>query len=260
MSLLHFIVMTSVFLFSANGIALAQPSDNTDLASYDYFDDEDFESYEPINIAEVKDPFEKYNRKIFAFNETFDKYFFEHVARVYHDYLPEPARNIAHNFVTNLFLPVSTVNSILQGKTENSLSSFSHFLINSTVGIGGLFNVARHKGIKYNDEDFGQTLGHYGVGSGFYIMLPVLGPSTIRDFGGTLVDKAVNPLEFNLLQLGHKENFVNPGYLISLAGISGVDKREALLNVIDDIRHESFDPYATIRSAYIQKRNADIKN
>jgi phospholipid-binding lipoprotein MlaA len=169
-------------------------------------------------------------------------------------------RNVVRNFVTNLSLPVSTFNSILQGKSENSLATFSHFLINSTIGIGGLFNVAGEKNIRYNQEDFGQTLGHYGVDSGIYIMITFLGPSSARDLGGLAIDKSVNPIEFNLLEVGGERNLMPTDYRLALATTTGIDKRESLIDIIEDVRKDSFDFYATLRSAYIQKRVTEIKN
>lgn len=249
-------------IFTYHNQALAQASDKEmQVVSHKAFDDEDdFESYETTNIVEIKDPLESVNRKIFIFNDSFDKYFLEFVAKAYREQLPKPVRTVVRNFITNLSLPVSTFNSILQGKSENSLATFSHFLINSTIGIGGLFNVAGEKNIRYNQEDFGQTLGHYGVDSGIYIMIPFLGPSSARDLGGIAVDKSVNPIEFNLLEIGGERNLIPTDYRLALAATTGIDKRESLIDIIEDVRKDSFDFYATLRSAYIQKRVAEIKN
>lgn len=239
----------------------SEPTKETKIASYRAFEDEDdFENYETESASEMKDPLEKYNRKIFIFNDTFDKYFLEHLAKAYRDQLPKPVRNVVRNFLTNLSLPVSTLNSVLQGKTENSLATFSHFLINSTIGVGGLFNIAGEKNIRYNHEDFGQTLGHYGVDSGIYIMIPFLGPSSARDLGGLAFDKSVSPIEFNILEIGGEENLIAVDYRLTLAATAGIDKREALIDIVEDVRKDSFDFYATLRSAYTQKRIAEIKN
>lgn len=255
-----FLITIFVSFTLINDSFAANKKTNT-VASYQAFDDEDdFESYEEINISDIKDPFEKYNRKIFAFNDTFDRYFLEYVAKAYRNNLPKPVRNTVRNFLTNLSLPISTVNSILQGKTENSLATFSNFLINSTIGIGGLLDVAGERNIKYNQEDFGQTLGYYGVGSGVYIMLPFLGPSSGRDFGGMIFDKSINPIELNLFEIGGETNLIDTEYRIAMAATSGVDKREALIDIIEDVRKDSFDFYATLRSAYAQKRSSEIKN
>lgn len=228
-------------------------------AMYYQEDEEDFESYEETT-AVIYDPMESVNRKIFAFNDVVDRYFLEYVAIAYRDGVPQPARKGIRNFLLNLTLPVSAVNSIFQGKFENGMATFSNFLINSTIGIGGLRDVAADKGIRYRPEDFGQTLGFYGSNSGAYIIIPILGPSSTRDLTGWLADKAINPIEFNLLEVGGKRDLLPPDYRLGIALASGLDKRENLIDIIDDIRKESFDPYATIRSAYLQKRISEVKN
>lgn len=224
-------------------------------------EDAEFAAYETSESSqEIYDPYEKVNRKIYAFNDTFDRYFLERVARAYRKNLPEDARDAVHNFLNNLLLPVSALNSLAQGKTDNALATFSNFLVNTTVGLGGFFDVAGKKGIFYKQEDFGQTIGHYGVGSGAYIMVPFLGPSSTRDFSGFLVDRAVNPVGFNVFEIGGRHAEIPFQYIAGYIVISGIDSRESLLDVIDDIRKDSFDPYATIRSAYLQKRLNEIKN
>lgn len=224
-----------------------------------FTDDDEFETYETGDVIEIYDPLEKYNRKIYSFNDAVDRYFLEHVARTYRSVAPQTVRKSARNFLVNLSLPISALNSFLQGKVDNGLATFSNFLINTTIGVGGLFDVAGEKNLRYRQEDFGQTLGHYDIGSGAYIMLPILGPSTTRDFGGWSVDKAVNPLAFNAFDIAEK-NLLTSEYRFGLIAASGIDTRESLIDVLDDIRADSFDPYATIRSAYLQKRATDIKN
>jgi phospholipid-binding lipoprotein MlaA len=224
------------------------------------FESEDeFEEYERENTVEIYDPLEKVNRKIFVFNDYLDRYFIEHVAIFYRDSVPQKARSSIRNFLTNLSSPVSSLNSVLQGKIDNGLATFSSFLINSTVGIGGMFDVAGEKGILYKTEDFGQTLGHYGMNPGPYLVIPLLGPSSARDASGLVVDGSVNPTGFNLLSIGGSKNLIDGEYRLTLAALGGIDKRESLIDILASIRTESFDPYATIRSAYLQKRFTDIK-
>lgn len=245
--------------FSALAKSKAKPTASEPI--YQRIDaDEDFETYETAEAEEIYDPYENVNRKIFALNDVFDRYFAEPIAKGYRSLIPRPARNSVRNFLNNLASPISGVNSLMQGKVDNSLATFSNFFINSTIGIGGLFDVAGQKGIIYKSEDFGQTLGHYGTKPGAYLLLPVLGPSTIRDFGGWSTDTAIHPLGFNLLHIGGEINLVDPDYRYGLAIMSGIDMRESLIDIIEDIRKDSFDPYATIRSAYMQKRATDIKN
>jgi len=229
-------------------------------SNFSLVEDSEFESFETTGAEKIDDPLEKYNRKIYAFNDSLDRHFLEPVAKTYHDLVPHGVRISIHNFLTNLASPLSAVNSLLQGKVDNSLATLSNFLINSTIGVGGLFDVAGQKGVFYRHEDFSQTLGHYGVSSGAYLMLPVFGPSSARDLGGLAVDKSVDPLGFNFLKIGGAEGIVDANYRLALGAIGGIDTRESLLDILDDIRKDSFDPYATIRSAYLQKRSTEVKN
>ncbi|MDX2083143.1 MAG: VacJ family lipoprotein [Rickettsiales bacterium] len=223
-------------------------------------DDADFEIYNSENDQEVYDPLEKYNRKIFAFNDFLDRYFLEHIARGYRLYIPKPIRNSTRNFLTNLNAPISAFNSLLQGKSDNTLATISNFLINSTIGLGGLFEVAKSKGIKYNKEDFGQTLGSYGINSGAYLVVPFLGPSSTRDFSGFVTDQVINPASYNIFRIGGKTYLIGKNNLFILNSVRTIDSREGLLDITDDARKDSFDYYATLRSAYNQNRNFDIKN
>lgn len=253
----HFIALIIAFTF-CGGFAFAKIS-QTNPQSYD----DEFATYEAEfnknTQKEIYDPLEKINRKIFSFNNTLDIYLVEPVARAYRDYTPKAIRDSLHNFVTNLTLPISAINSFAQGKVENGLATSSNFLINSTIGIAGLFDVAGNKNIKYKEEDFGQTLGYYGVTSGPYLMLPFLGPSNGRDFGGYVVDRSGDPMGFNLLQIGGSEDAISVEARTASAAISVLDLRERLLDPIADARKDSFDLYATLRSVYIQQRELKIK-
>jgi len=230
------------------------------VAQDDFSDEAEFETYETENEKEVYDPLEGLNRKVFAFNDFLDHYFLEYVAKTYRKDVPKAARDSVRNFLNNLSAPVSAFNSFLQGKGENGLTTFSNFLINSTIGIAGLFEVAGEKGVRYRQEDFGQTLGHYGSSSGPYLMIPFLGPSTVRDFSGMITDQVVNPTSYNAFKIGGKTYLIGEEALIAITVMRTVDSRESLIEVIDGIRQDSFDYYATIRSAYSQRRFNEIKN
>lgn len=221
--------------------------------------DLEFENYQSTTTVKIHDPYEKINRQIFAINDIFDRYFFEHVAKTYRNTLPNPARRMIRNFLSNISLPISALNSFAQGKVDNGLATFSTFLINSTIGCAGLFNVAQSKGINYKFEDLGQTLGFYNIDQGAFIMLPALGPSTSRDFAGWVVDKAINPFSYNIAEIGGEKQLVNNQFLIATGSLYSIDTRESLIDIIDDIRQDSFDTYATIRFAYLQKRAQEIK-
>lgn len=240
------------FLFlSINSLAKEADISEDEFAEYE----KEFSSSE----EEIYDPYEKTNRKIFVFNDFLDRNIFTPVARAYGNYVPTPLKKGIRNFTTNITLPISTINSFAQGKVNNGLATFSNFLINTTIGIGGLIDVAGNKNISYTKEDFGQTFAHYGSKSGPYLMLPIIGPSTLRDASGSALSSAIDPMGFNILQVGGSENFVEAEYRISNTLISSVDTREDLLKVTDDLRKESFDLYATVRSLYIQNRNAKIR-
>lgn len=228
--------------------------------TFDEFDKE-FEKFESqISKGNIYDPFEKFNRKIFKFNNLVDKYYIEILAKSYRKTIPKKARLSIRNFIDNLTLPVSAVNSLLQGKIDNTLSTISTFLINSTLGIGGLFDIANKKGIKYDREDFGQTLGYYGIEANAFLMLPLIGPSNVRDFGGFVINNSIDPMGLNTFNIGGDTNFIENKYRLAYTFAKIVDSREEIIDILDNIRKDSFDPYATIRSAYLQRRIAQIEN
>ena len=251
-----------IFALATTSTAISATNSPDQTFAYSEFndeDDEDFDFYESDTSAEIYDPLEKINRKIYVFNDTLDRYFLEHVALFYRNEVPDVARISIHNFLNNLTLPLSVVNSLMQGKLDNGLATFSNFLINSTLGIGGLIDVAGNKNIQYQSEDFGQTLGYYGMGSGAYLMIPFFGPSSTRDLSGMAFDSALDPLKFNLFKIAHNQDFINDELRFIITGMTAIDNRERLIDVLNSIKKESFDPYATIRSAYLQKRESDIK-
>jgi phospholipid-binding lipoprotein MlaA len=223
--------------------------------------EKEFSKFESeINKGSIHDPFENFNRKVYKFNDTIDRYFIEHVARSYQKSIPKKARTSIRNFLDNLALPISALNSFAQGKVDNGLATFSSFLINSTIGLGGFLEIARAKGINYEREDFGQTLGYWGVGSKNFLMLPLFGPSNARDLSGFIFDRSIDPSGFNVLKIGGNSDFISNDYRIFSTAIKTIDNREELLDIIDSVRKDSFDPYATIRSAYLQRRLAQIEN
>jgi phospholipid-binding lipoprotein MlaA len=204
---------------------------------------------------EIYDPFEKFNRKIYSFNNTLDKYALRPIAKGYR-WLPKPIRKTVRNFITNITTPLTMVNSLLQGDVQNTSVSFRRFVINTIAGVGGLFDVATPYGLRHRKEDFGQTLGAYGIEAGPYLMLPVLGPSNTRDFTGTVTDTFINPVWY----IEDPKILSDDEFRIGLAIVSGVDKRESLLEVVDDIERNSLDPYSAIRSAYTQRRDYEVNN
>lgn len=196
------------------------------------------------------DPFESMNRGTFAFNEALDGAVFEPVAEGYRAVVPKPVRTGVRNVLVNLRAPVNAANQLLQGDVEGFSSDTMRLLINTTFGFGGLIDVASAVGLKYEYEDFGQTLGVWGVGHGPYWVAPVFGPNSVRDHVGNLVDLYADPLRFYL------HNVDEDGWQYARLGVTFVDKREELLDVLSDLRKSAIDYYATLRSANYQRREA----
>jgi phospholipid-binding lipoprotein MlaA len=200
------------------------------------------------------DPLEGYNRVMFKINDTVDQAIMQPVAMSYRTVVPRPIRIGVRNFLHNLRTPVNAANNLLQGNIRGVATDLSRFAMNTTIGLGGLIDVAKDTGLRYKPEDFGQTLGVWGVGHGPYLVIPLLGPSSVRDATGLVVDSYADPVRLYLYTT-HQETL----YYIR-AGLIGVDEREALLDAIYDLRKHSFDYYAATRSAYFQERDAMISN
>lgn len=198
----------------------------------------------PAVAEEVQDPWESWNRKVFLFNETLDSYVMKPVAKGYQRITPDPVENSVSNLFANVNeLPVSA-NALLQGKPPDAGKSLLRFLINSTVGIFGLFDVATALGVHEQKEDFGQTLAVWGVPSGNYLMLPFFGPSTPRGTAGLAVDMWANPLNVD-----HLETRVAVWTLKVVNGRASLLKAESLI---------SGDRYGFLRDAYLQQRQYRI--
>jgi len=191
------------------------------------------------------DPLEPVNRAVFKFNETADKYALRPVAKVYADITPAPARQGITNFFDNLQEPRNIVNAILQAKFVQAGKNLGRLLLNSTAGLAGFVDVATEVGLEKHEEGLGQTLGYWGVGEGWYLMLPLLGPSTNRDLVGFAGDSFVNP------------SFYLPGrydvYSISANAVNLVNTRANFL-AADGILQQQFDRYLFVRTAYLQQR------
>ena len=206
---------------------------------------------EPTQIA---DPLEPVNRYIFAANLALDTTVIEPVATVYRNIVPDPARDSVRNFLRNLESPVLLTNDVLQRDIGAAGVTTKRFFINTTVGILGLFDRAADMGLARRDEDFGQTMGTYGVGPGVYLVLPILGPSSLRDAAGNFVDYYFDPLNY---YAGNTDR-ANISFL--RAGIRGIDTRARVIETLDEIERTSIDFYATIRSLYHQRRQSEIRN
>tara|TARA_Y100000741_G_scaffold262736_1_gene203288 strand:- start:183 stop:980 length:798 start_codon:yes stop_codon:yes gene_type:complete len=207
----------------------------------------------------VKDCFESVNRGIFAFNQGLDKVLFKPLAKGYRK-LPQPIRSGTSNAINNLGNVVTIPNNILQGQLKDASMNSVRFIINSTLGIAGIFDVASYYGIEKRDkEDYGQTLGALGVGEGCYFVLPVLGPTTIRDSVGSLASVVGGDAWYNVTVANDTQYFNESDYYFTEV-LSGVDFRAKNLEAFDSLENTSIDLYASIRSLYLQDRERKIEN
>lgn len=202
-------------------------------------------------VTDPNDPYEAQNRQVFALNEAVDRNFMLPVAKFYVRTVPEPARDGIHNFLGNLDVPVTFANDVLQGAPERAADSLGRFTINSTLGIGGLIDVAAKLGIPEHDSDFGETLGVWGVGDYPYLVLPVLGPSNPRDALGYGVDIVMDPSTW----ISWRSDIY---YKVGRDAFKFVDERAQNIDTIAEIERSSVDLYATLRSLYRQHREAQI--
>ncbi len=202
---------------------------------------------------EIYDPLESINRAVFGFNNVADKIILEPVAKGYKK-LPPPVQSGIGNFINNLKLPLVVVNQLLQGQGKNAVESTGRFFINSTIGIFGLIDVADDIGLEQTQEDFGQTLATWGLGDGFYIVLPLFGPSNVRDTTGMLMTMVTDPI--NAYAVNEGEAWIVPFRTASNA----VDQRSKIIDEVNALRDNSLDYYAAVRSSYYQNRRAAINN
>jgi len=209
--------------------------------------------------GQVKDCFEKVNRGIFAFNQAIDGLIFEPLAQGYRK-LPSPIRTGTSNFIGNISTLLTIPNNVLQGSLDIAGKNTLRFLVNSTVGIVGLFDPASAIGLNsYEKEDFGQTLGSWGVGEGCYIVLPVLGPSTARDTLGSLGNYMGGDAWYNVTVRNDTHYFSDFDYYAS-KGVGGVDFRAKNFDDINNLEENSVDFYASVKSLYLQDRRKRILN
>jgi len=203
----------------------------------------------PGSKPDPRDRFERVNRSVYAFNKAVDHAVLRPVARAYVKVTPQPVRRCIANFLGNIDYPITIINDALQGKVHDGLSDAARFGINTVVGIGGLFDPATHWGFEKHDEDFGQTLGKWGVHAGPYLMLPILGPSTMRDAPAKVVDHFSTPRTYFL------DTNADLGFSVAAA----VDKRAGLLDT-DELIDKAYDPYAFLRNAWLQRREYQVRD
>jgi phospholipid-binding lipoprotein MlaA len=190
-----------------------------------------------------QDPWESWNRGVYRVNDKVDRAVIKPIAHTYVRAVPAPARTGVSNFFANLRTTTVLVNDALQGKFGAAANDLARIVVNTTVGVGGLLDPASQMGLDKNDEDFGQTLGHWGLRPGPFVEIPVLGPSDLRDGSGRVVDIFTSPTHYI------SNNWVSYG----LDGVGALNTRAGLLS-LDETLQKVFDPYAFIRDAYLQRR------
>ena len=233
----HLLVITAVLLASLGGCATPPPASDKDAVT-DY--------------NETNDPLEPTNRVIYAFDDGLDTVLLRPAAVAYRFVVPQPVRSGIHNVLSNLGTPVQLSNDMLEGKPRRAGDTTMRFLINTTVGVLGIFDIAKDWGYPDHDADFGMTLALWGLPEGPFLFLPVLGPSDPRDAIGRGVDAAMDPF-----------TWVGQGAAVraldwSRFGMSALDQRERHLDDIESVKKTALDPYATFRSLYRQHRHAQI--
>jgi len=230
---------------SASGIEEESGNDFTD-DELDLFDDE-FEE----DTVHVADPLALWNRAMFHFNDKFYFWVLKPVARGYRVVVPSPVRIGVKNFFTNITTPIRMVNCILQWKWQAANAEFARFLINSTVGVLGFGDPAkRFPKLNPSEEDLGQTLGAYGIGNGFYVVWPFLGPSTLRDSAGLAGDLFLNPIFY-----------VEPiEAAVGIASYKTVNDTSLKIGDYESLKEAAINPYEALRDAYIQHRTSKVKN
>jgi phospholipid-binding lipoprotein MlaA len=202
-------------------------------------------------ISDPNDPYEETNRSAFQSHLALQRNVVKPVEDVYIDTVPDPVRSSLHNFLVNLEFPVIFINDLLQIDPKRAGATFTRFVVNSTAGVGGIFDIANLIGVRFRDNDFGATLANYGVGDYPYLIVPVIGPTNPRDLSGKVVDVFLNPLHFVAL----------PGGVLTDVGQSGLkelDKRSENLDELDKISKTAADSYAAVRTLARQRRKAEI--
>tara|TARA_B100000700_G_scaffold217871_1_gene239686 strand:+ start:576 stop:1364 length:789 start_codon:yes stop_codon:yes gene_type:complete len=235
-----------IFLITTSGVSLAGSDGKIELSKDN-------------NNGEVKDCFEGLNRGIFAFNQALDQIIVEPIAKGYR-YLPGPIRNGTSNFLNNLSLVVTIPNNLLQGDFALAGKNTARFAVNTTIGVLGLLDPASRIGLNdYDKEDYGQTLGTWGVKEGCYLVLPVLGPSTVRDTLGSFTNYLGGDAWYNVTVRNDTKYFSDFDYYASV-GTNGIDFRAKNLESFDNLEKNSIDFYASVKSLYLQDRKKRILN
>jgi phospholipid-binding lipoprotein MlaA len=207
-----------------------------------------------IQQTDPNDPYEGLNRFFFEVNDALDGVILRPIAIAYRTVVPEYGRQRVRNVLQNVDSPVIFVNDVLQGEGDRAGTTFMRFIVNTTIGVGGIWDVATEWGLPHHDEDFGQTLAVWGLEEGPYFYLPLLGPSNPRDSVGRVVDMGFDPLTY--VQWGDDNEWIP----VARFGLNIIDVRSRNIETLDEIERNSVDYYASVRSLYRQVRNDAIRN
>lgn len=247
------ILLISCCVFYCQGLCLAEELRSE--KSFAVVEDVNDKNGEDSNA--IWDPIEGFNRAIFWFNGKIDRYFLKPIATVYDATVPDVLQVSVKNFFSNLRFPVNLLSHLAQLKFEKAGDDTARFFVNSTLGVVGLLDVAEDLEIEEDYQDFGATLGYWGIDSGMYIMLPILGPSCSRDSIGRIVDTLAHP-SFYLSYLDLSQRETN-AIMFSTRGLDLVQGRADLLEALEIGEEASFDYYSFVRSSYTQRRNALVR-
>ncbi|WP_372695374.1 VacJ family lipoprotein [Immundisolibacter sp.] len=206
--------------------------------------DDDFAEWEQEITPQISDPFERINRGVFWFNDQADRFVIKPVAKGYDWLLPQPVKRGVSNVFDNLFTPVVAVSDLLQGKFQHSAEDVGRFVVNSTVGVVGIFDVATGWGLEKRHEDIGQAFGAWGIGTGPYLVLPILGPSNVRDGVGLVGNYFLQP----------QHHIADDETRWGVTILGGIDARYRLLDASTVLEQAALDRYAFVRSSYMQYR------
>jgi len=202
----------------------------------------------------IADPLEPMNRGILKFNNAVDMVLLDPLAKGYNAVLPGFAKQAVGNFLNNLRSPLYAANNVLQGDIGGAGKNLARFVMNSTIGIAGLVDVAAKNGLQHEPEDFGQTLAVWGVGNGFYLVWPILGPSSLRDTAGTFADAFADPVRIIAFSEGEEWIYYTRG------GVEALHAKAQTVEVLEDLKENSLDYYSALKSIYEQRRVALIRD
>jgi phospholipid-binding lipoprotein MlaA len=238
-------------IFGATGIATTSMAGETSSSNTAAMAQEEFES----------DPWEPFNSKMFFFNhDILDQYILKPVAKGWNLVLPDVVQRSLRNVVDNTNVLPRLLNSLVQGKFAGAGREVARFTINSTVGLGGFLDIAKDGfGIDKSDEDTGQSLRFYGLGSGPYLVLPLFPPMTVRDGIGNVIDAAMNPINYLIPFAANADGGTTAGALVGIGFVDAVNRRSLNLERYEGVEETVVDLYSAVRSAYLQQREAKIK-